>query len=48
MGKSQNERNEVINVNFAESAAKFIVKKKALCDSIYALVVTSEFRNNFR
>ena len=48
VGRSQNERNELINIIGAETAAKLLMKKKALNDTIYALIVTSEFTNNFR
>lgn len=48
IGRPHNERNEVINNIGAETAAKFLMKKRALTDVINELVETPRFKENFR
>ena len=47
-GRSQNDRNEIINSIGANTAAKIIQQKKNLSAAILALVVSNDYKMNFR
>ena len=48
VGRPQNERNEVINNIGAETAANFLMKKRALTEVINGVVETQRFKDDFR
>ena len=47
-GRSQNDRNEIMDRIAATTAAEFIQKEKNLFTAILELVVSDNFRENFR